>query len=217
MKTTICFFCAINLLMLFSCTDTSKQTDSKNKKSIIAKPQINTNEKAMKLDSINVVSLSENYPEELIELYNADGSIWKSFKFDDDFADKDLRPFSIKTENSVLVFRCVGRKGEYYEVVVNENKKDVKYIKADVKYFNYETWQEHIVKLFSVDFDQKTNPIRKEPKKNTGIIPYDAEQFYHPIEIRGNWLKISDDKDKTGWIQWMDDKDNLLLQFYYEA
>ena len=217
MRTTICFFCAINLAMLFSCAETSSQSDSKNRSNSNAKSHIDSNIKAAQLDSINVVALSENYILESIELYNADGSLWKSFKFDDDFVDKDLKPFSIKSESLNLVFRCLGRKGEYYEVVVNEDKNDIKYIKAGIKYFNYQTWKEHIVKLFAVDFDEKTNPIRKEPKENAAIISYDGVEFYHPIEIKGNWLKISDDNDKIGWIQWIDKKDNLLLQFYYEA
>lgn len=169
------------------------------------------------LDSINVVALKEDYSKGAIQLYNQDGTIWKTFEVTDDFSDNSIVPSAIKPEDRIMVFIVVGRKNNLYSIIVNEDKNIVKYIKPNNPYFNYETWQQHIIKAFSVDFSPTTNPIKAEPSNTEKTLPFDKEQFYHPVEVKGDWLKVKDDDDREGWIKWRNAKGELLVQIYYEA
>jgi hypothetical protein len=168
------------------------------------------------LDTINVIALKENYQKGILQIYNEDGSIWKAFELNDNFSDNVIMPLAQKAENRVLVFRCIGRKDNFYSVIVNEEKNVVKYIKPHSPYFNYETWQQHIVKAFSVDFDNSKNPLKEKPLNSSRSLYFNKEHFYHPVEIKGEWLKVKDDDDKQGWIRWHNEK-GLLINLYYDA
>ena len=168
------------------------------------------------LDSINVVSLKEDYSKGAIQLYNHDGSIWKTFEVADNFSDNEIASYAVKPENRIMVFRVVGRKNNFYLIVVNEEKNIIKCIKPKSPYFNYETWQQHIVKAFSVDFLPKKNPLKEMPYTTAKTLPFDKEQFYHPKEIIGNWLKVKDDDNKEGWIKWRNEDGELSITIYYE-
>lgn len=207
MKYQFIFLVIINFILLLSCNKNPEYNQSgnfadKKESSLIT------------LDSINVIALNDKYENQSIELYNEDGSLWKSFKITDDFKDIGLQ-IMIKPDYYLLVLKCVGRKSPFYAVNVDEKKPLIKYIKAGLDYFNYEPWHKHIVKVPSVDFNSNTNPIRTEPKNNATIIPYDEEQIYQPQEVKGKWLRIIDDQEKSGWIQWIDEKGNLLVEIYY--
>jgi len=169
------------------------------------------------IDSINVIALKEDYQKGLLQVYNEDGTIWKSFEITDNFSDDDIMPFAQKAENRVLVFRCIGRKNNYYAVVVNEDNSIIKYIKPNNPHFTYETWEQQILKVFSVDFDPKSNPLKVEPSTGAKSLLFDEEQFYHPSEIKGEWLKVKDDDDKEGWIKWRNAKGKLIINLYYDA
>jgi hypothetical protein len=208
-------FLSIGIItVLSSCTQNITNGDSRNGNENNPNIKENTTDK---LDSINVVSLKEDYSNGIIDIYNSNGQIWKSFELTDSFMSKQIIPYALKAEDRILVFRCVGRKDGIYAIIVDENKKIIKYIKDKIPYFTYDKWQTHIFKVFSVDFDNKINPLKKEPLMNSVILPRDEEQFYHPVEIKGNWLKVKDDDEKSGWIKWVDDKGQLLITLYYEA
>lgn len=201
------FLVTINFILLLSCNKNPEYHKSGNFSA--------EKENSIKiLDSINVIALNDKYENQSIELYNADGSLWKSFKITDDFKDVGLQ-IAIKPDYYLLVLKCVGRKGTFYAVNVDYKKPSIKYIKAGLDYFNYEPWTKHIVKVPSVDFNSKINPIRIEPTNNATIVPYDEEQIYQPQEVKGKWLRIIDDQEKSGWIQWIDEKGNLLVEIYY--
>lgn len=171
-----------------------------------------------KLGRVDVISLKEDYEHQLLELFNESGELWKSFKVSDTFADKQIEPYAQKVENNLLVFRCVGMKGEFYKVIVNEEKKITKYLKGSSPYFNYETWPEHLLHVFSVGFDYKKNPLRAQPSANASVIKYYPDQFYHPVEFKGDWLKVKDHDDKKeGWIKWRGKDGALTIEIYYDA
>jgi hypothetical protein len=176
------------------------------------------NNEPKKLGHVDVISLKEDYEHELLQLYNESGDVWRSFKVTDTFADNNIEPFAQKVENNVLVFRCVGIKGEFYKVVVNEEEKITKYLKGSSPYFNYETWPERLLHVFSVDFDYKKNPLRTQPSSKASVIKFDPDQFYHPIEVKGDWLKVKDhDDNKVGWIKWRCKDGDLMIQINYDA
>jgi hypothetical protein len=169
-----------------------------------------------KLDSINVISLKDDYSKGLIRLYNQDASLWKSFKMDDNFSDDQINPMAMEGESNILVFRVVGRSDNFYSVIVNEDNGLIKLIEPNNKFFAYETWQDHIVNAFSVEFLPKTNPLRENPSENSRTLLFEEEQFYHPMEIKGDWLRVRDEQDKEGWIKWRNEKGELLVEIFYE-
>lgn len=164
-----------------------------------------------------VVVLREDYPKGMLKIYNADGSVWKSFQITDGFQNENLSPLALKPENSLLVFRCIGKKDGMYAVVVDENKSIIKYISQSETSFNYESWEKHILKVFSIDFDYKKNPIRQNPSEKSTILLYNKEEFYHPVKVQKEWLMIKDDNEKKGWIKWKDAKGDLIITLYYDA
>lgn len=215
---------ALIIMTIISCNENSeKQTIAHNPKDSMSKPIFSDSVKAAeKVDlstkkDIGVVALKEGYKNGKLQMYNADKTVWKSFAFTDDFTDKSIAPFSMKPESRILVFRCVGKTNDMYAVVVNEDKGITKYIKQSDINFSFKTWPQHIVQVFSVDFDYKTNPIKTSPSEAAASIEYDKEEFYHPLKVEGEWLKIEDDNGKSGWIKWRDKNENLIITLYYEA
>jgi hypothetical protein len=202
----------IIILLSLSCQKQSKDKEGTNNKNNTIKE--NKEKRITQIDS-GVVVLRESYENGLLSLYNKDGSKWKSFELTDNFNDKSIHPYALKPENALMVFRCVTKSALFYEVIVDENS--TKFIKKSDKNFHFETWEQHIINVFSVDFDYLKNPIKVNPINDAKELSFDKEQFYHPIKINGDWLMIKDDDEKTGWIKWKNNKGQLILTLYYDA
>lgn len=67
-----------------------------------------------------IVFNSKLQKEDKIIIYNANKTVWKTFKLDDSFEDLEISPFAIKPENKLIVFENLGTKNGFYEVVVNQ-------------------------------------------------------------------------------------------------
>ena len=217
-KKQICF---IFLLTLVSCKNWGETNNSfllnNHKKEDTAKINILLKEVPKQAESIGSVSLREGYNGSKIILYNEDGSVWKSFIMTDNFEDKSIIPFALKSDDRLLVFQMYDSSDLFYVVKVDEKKNLFKFIKKADKNFIYEPWEKHILKVFSVDFDYKLNPPKEEPFDNSKTKPYDKEQFYHPVKVKDEWLMIKDDDDKESWIKWKDNKGTLVVTLYYSA
>lgn len=160
-----------------------------------------------------VVVLKESYQDKLVVLriYNKNGSVWLSFKFTDDFNSKILNPLSLKTDDGILVFKCVGEDKNFYEVVVSQTKNLIKFIKKSDSNFQFQTWQKRILSVFSVDFDGKKNPLMERPSVSSKRLHYRNNDFYQPVSINGDWLKVkSNETNQTGWVKWRDNKGQML-------
>lgn len=169
-------------------------------------------------DESGFVSLINAYDQKSkLILYNSDQSIWQSFIFNDNFSDNSIDPYAIRPENGLLVFTCLGRKNGYYKVCVDENMKIIKYIKISDFHFKYESVADHILTIFSVDFNEVHNPLRLKPDAGSKRFPKDDSSFYYPIKVSGDWLKVRDDNGKAFWIRWCDEKRNLIVDLYYDA
>jgi hypothetical protein len=217
-KKQICF---IFLLTLVSCKNWGETNSSfllnNHKKEDTAKINILLKEVPKQAESIGSVCLREGYNGSKIILYNEDGSVWKSFIMTDNFEDKSIAPFALKSDDRLLVFQMYDSSDLFYVVKVDEKKNLFKFIKKADKNFIYEPWEKHILKVFSVDFDYKLNPPKEEPFDNSKTKPYDKEQFYHPVKVKDEWLMIKDDDDKESWIKWKDNKGTLVVTLYYSA
>ena len=180
-------------------------------------------------NSIGLIVLSERYGrKDFVHIYNGDGSPWYSFSFyyDDrdgkfDYANEGFRPFAFHPDYFLLALKCVKREGGRYEVVVNEETGLRKYVRADDPTLRFETWESHILRVFSITLDLKENPVRNAPHGRVTKAPTRDGPF-HPVEVKGEWLKIKwgpADGGRTagsGWIRWKRGE-RLLVELFYFA
>lgn len=178
-----------------------------------------------------VIVLTDRYDkDDVVNLYNEDGSLWYKFTFYDDGSSKpareDFKPFSFHRDYFVLALKCVGARAGRFEVVVNEETGMKKYVRADDPVLQFQTWEEHIPQVFAVGFNQKDNPVLDGPGRRAKSINLPNGTIFHPVKVEGEWLKVrrggaeqTEDKnlnDNVGWIKWK--KDGLLLiELFYFA
>lgn len=117
-------------------------------------------------------------------------------------------------EYSKVVLPCLSVNKMFYCV---SNEDDTVYIKKNNPLVILQSWEEHILGLASVGFNHGSNPIRKQPANNARKIQFDENEFFFPLEIKGDWLRVewgNPNNIKDGWIMWKDN-DTLLIDFYY--
>lgn len=186
------------------------------------------------IDSIKntkgLIVLSDRYGKnDFIRFYNEDGSLWYEFTYyyDDsdgkfEYANENFTPFSFHQDYFVLALKCVGEDKNRYEVIVDEETGLKKFVRKDDATLKFETWEKHILKTFAVDFNREQNPLREVPEGQvkTAVLPKEAT--FHPVEINGEWLKVSWDSskkagknDKSGWVKWREDNKILVELFYF--
>lgn len=202
------------ILILSSCQQKNQNTNipSASETSAIHK---DTHTEAM--DKGFVILKNTYRQKDFISIYNKDHSLWKSFQMNDTFRDEEIIPYTMKPENTLLIFTSLGKENGFYKVLVNENKNTIKYIKESDPNFIYQTLAEHVATVFAVDFNEKENPLRKEPEDHAQSVPSDKDSFYYPVKTKGNWLMVQDDNEQSFWIKWCDEQGHLILELYYDA
>ncbi|HEY7184393.1 MAG TPA: hypothetical protein VIC84_23355 [Blastocatellia bacterium] len=189
-------------------------------------------------NTIGVVTLNDKRqddPKSTVQIFNEDGGIWYEFSFYDDNPDhpfdhsrKDFEPFAFHLDYFLLAFKCVGEDANRYEVIVNETTGLRKFIKKSDNTFKLQTWEDHILSLFAVDFDRAKNRLRNAPTIHAALVSASEDAFFHPVKIEGNWLKVSWDVSETegvkntkvkkkigyGWVKWKEGN-NIIIELYY--
>ena len=81
----------------------------------------------IKIDNtIGLVVFNENAGDKpLFKIYNQDKTLWYSFAFEPNIK---VNPFAWHRDYYLLVFRCVKKEKGWYQIIVNEKTKEVKYI-----------------------------------------------------------------------------------------
>ncbi|MBK8812482.1 MAG: hypothetical protein IPN69_17370 [Acidobacteria bacterium] len=181
-------------------------------------------------DTKGLIVLSNKYGKnDFVRFYNDDGSLWYEFTFyyDDsdgkfEYENEEFGPFSFHQDYFVLALRCVGEDKYRYEVIVNEENGLKKFVKKDDPTLKFETLGEHITKVFAIEFDRVKNPLLEAPNGKVRNIDLSPELIFHPVEVRGEWLKVRWDgsqqpkKDAgSGWVKWRDDNQILVELFYF--
>lgn len=148
-----------------------------------------------------------------VVFFNDNGTVW-------DGLENDFEPFSWHPDYEGLALRCIEMQNDTCKVIVNENLKIEKKYPLENKGLVFQTWEEHILSVFSVGFDLISNPPLERPSKDSReLIHYDKDEFYHPSQIKGDWLQVkwgSEGDWKYGWIRWKDGQ-KLLVELYYFA
>lgn len=229
----------ITLLLIFNCyTDCVSYRASKNNTptSDVTSQEVlkkDEEDKAPVEDSIGLIVLSEkNYGKnDFVRIYNEDGSLWYKFTFfyDDsdgefEYANKDFSPLAFHPDYFVLALKCVGKEEGRYEVIVNEETRTRKYVRADDSTLTFRTWEEHILKVFAIGLNLKENPLREAPQGKVKSISLPDPVVFHPVNVRGDWLEVrwaTTDQDTnkemkygSGWVQWKKNGKILIELFY---
>lgn len=222
--TSLCAL-AFSVLILTACARPSAKSQSSP---VSTPPQGNARLSEFSIKgTIGVVGLSGRTSASLnrFRFFNADRSIWFEFPVTSEYVENEaFRPFAQKLDYSVLVLKCVSEDDTQFEVIVNETSGLRKFIRKSDQLFQFQRWEDHILDLFAVDFDQTKNPLRRTPSENAPLVQPVEQVFYQPVEIRKNWLKVrledtGGSKPKargTGWIKWREG-DELLIEFFYFA
>jgi hypothetical protein len=179
---------------------------------------------------IGIITLNEESygKDKFIHIYNQDGSLWYQFTFyyNDsgrkfEYANENFKPFAFHLDYFVLALRCLDEDGNHYEVIVDEETGLKKFVRKDDETLKFETWEQHILKTFAVDFDREKNPLRETPGGKIKKVDLPKEVTFHPVEISGEWLKVRWDISKKkknntefGWIKWKENN-NLLVELFY--
>ena len=183
-------------------------------------------------NTVGLIVLNKNYgKEDFVHFYNGDGSLWYRFTFYYDesdgkfeYANDDFSPFAFHADYFVLALKCVRKENGRYEVIVNEETGLRKYVKADDPVLKLETWEEHILNVFAVTFNQEENPLLATPQGQAKKVAV-PDAFFHPVEVKGEWLKVKWDTAEgterkeprygSGWIRWKRGESLLVELFYF--
>ena len=224
--------------------DNEKSTNELNQKSSETNVQIGnqllpkitienrTLENSIK-NTIGLIVLSDKYGKnDFIRFYNEDGSLWYEFTYyydasDNEFeyANENFSPFAFHPDYSLLALKCVGEDKGRYEVIVNEETGVKKFVRKDDPTLKFETWEKHILRTFSVLFEEKENPLRENPNGELKKVEQSKIERFAAVEVKGDWLKVqwdtednpNNDLKKTdfGWIKWKEGEKLLIELFYF--
>ncbi len=129
-----------------------------------------------------------------------------------------ISEIALTDEYQILKLRCLKKDGMYYKVRLDDNS--IGYVPNNPDLIAFQTWEQHLLKVFCVGFNPKDNPLRQGPSATAATgPPYTDDNFYHPHKVQGDWLQVSygyDDNAKYAWIKWKENN-RLLVEFYYFA
>ncbi|GGZ35240.1 hypothetical protein GCM10007049_30830 [Echinicola pacifica] len=154
--------------------------------------------------AIGLISTSENYQfGDTIFVFDKEGKVQNHIVFDDEY--------------EVLSLKCLSKDNSFYKVKSENN--EIGFIPKGEKGVIFQTWEEHVLSVFSIGFNEVSNPLLDSPLENSKKVYYDKDEFYHPSQIKGDWLQVkwgSEEDWKYGWIMWKD-SEKLLIELYYFA
>lgn len=162
--------------------------------------------------AIGVLTYNQKITESVkVSFLNDDGTVW-------DIENDDFVPFSWHPDYGTLALRCIEIRNDTCLVVVDEKRNLMKKYPLSNKGLIFQTWEEHVLSVFSVGFNEKENPMRKGPSVNDEIIFYSMDDFCFPAHIKGDWLQLTwgpESNPKYGWIRWKENGKLLIELFYF--
>lgn len=153
--------------------------------------------------------------EETVLIYNADGSVW--YEFSPHINNPLHYRKNPKSEFKPFCygdwFRIKGISKNWYEVVINEETEETKYILISDPITNYVPFEYYILKNGAIGYDKEKNPIRETPDGKVLKVLYDDGTAF-PQKIEGDWLCVMADRERNckGWIRWKKER-KLLIGF----
>ena len=172
-------------------------------------------------------SVAANHPEtETANIYNKDGGLWYRFSIYPNsplYYPKNTKdgfsPFNI-IDNSWYRFylRLVAESPNWYEVEINEQTQETKYVARNDHFFGRTTYEYYLKPGSMVFVDNKSVSLLKgiNGEKIDDYIE-EKRNDYSVKEIKGDWLRVTQrDRDKSeaerisGWVRWRDGRKILV-------
>jgi len=133
---------------------------------------------------------------------------------------KNLKVNTYYPEYGLFILDCDGSENGYYEVKVNNIDCYIK-IAGNQDLLKFKTPEKHLMESYPYLYGNKNTPLRKEPSDKSEIIEGYSNHLYIPVEIKGDWLKVRDDKDCyigeepskddiVGWVRWRKDGEIII-------
>jgi|GEM_PF-2668032 len=202
------------LVLFFGCNTKSDYTTQKSTKEIGEKetsPLVRPKNDLPKSDqgervegAIGILTLSDDYKfGDTIDVYESKGKLLTILKKSEEY--------------QVIALKCLGQTKSFYHIILDNGRKG--FISRYSKHMKFQTWEEHILNLFSVRFNESSNPLMEKASSESDKLRFDKDEYYHPDQIKGEWLRVkwgSESNWSYGWIKWKD-KNRLAIEFYYFA
>jgi len=125
------------------------------------------------------------------------------------FYKNKLNCISFDPEYDLFILKYIGKKNGFYKVMINEEVGLID-IEKSRGLITLKTTEEYILEAYP-KLNENT-PIRVEANDSSKVILNYLNFTYLPLEIKGDWLKVKDDKecfidqpsktDIIGWVRW---------------
>ena len=174
--------------------------------------------------TIGVVTIDKYQKGDSLVFYNNDETVW--LKFDPFYREDEssfsmpsnFKPLAFHPDYFLLVLRVEQIDGGFATVIIDESQNSYSMINLTSKTLKYVVWADFITSIYSVGLS-KENELYKKPE-SASKIEYDQTDYieFKPIKVSDDWLQINwthENVSHSGWVKWRDEKDNLLIDFYY--
>ena len=173
------------------------------------------------------VSGQQSAATHFLTIYNADQSVWYGFSIDwqkpDFFKKKPKKDFlpvatSIREYFDFVVLRMTGESKHWYEVEVNEQTRDVKYILKSDPAWAKSNWEYWLFKGTGRPYsnyllvDGKREMLRDKPDGKIIEKPgdFDVDKLYF-VKADGDWAYVKmPGNSLRGWIRWRNGREFLV-------
>lgn len=136
-----------------------------------------------------------------------------------------LKPETLWLDYSSFVFRCLSVKGNWLEVIINNENGSTLWIKKS-DFTTIKDWETYLKEMFGVSrMSDERQKIRTSPSDNSDEIKYQGQDCFQVKSMKGDWIEIftpdycdeeytdSKTKIKSGWIKWRQ-KNRLIINYF---
>ncbi|MBI9038274.1 MAG: hypothetical protein JEY97_09095 [Bacteroidales bacterium] len=135
---------------------------------------------------------------------------------------KHLNVESYDAEYGIFILKCYGLIDGFYQVKIDGQ---ICLISKDrfKEYIEFKNFEQYVMGTYPIP--TQNNPLRITPNDTSEILKEFDIWTFVPVEIRGDWVKVKDDKDCysgpiaskediVGWIRWRKDGKFILKVAY---
>ncbi len=146
---------------------------------------------------------------------------------DDDYLYKEgIKVNTFDPEYGLFILDCEGIENQQYKVKINNNDCFID-IKENSHLLKFKTPEQHVMESYPYLYGKNNTPLRVEPNDESEIIENYDKHLYEPVELKGDWLKVKDDKDCyvgeepskeniVGWVRWRKDG-KIIIDIRYSC
>lgn len=121
-------------------------------------------------------------------------------------------------EYGLFILRAIKDDNGVYKVIINESEALING-KIYGKVLKFKTTEQYVLDAYPNP--TKSNPLRASPNERSEIIVGFESHSYISVEVKGDWLKIKDDKECysgehpseeniIGWVRWKKEEEIIL-------